>query len=177
MSVTVAPSQSDIAIALRALLVAILPSSVAVVKGQDNRVAEPQGSDYVVLTPILRNRLSTNVEAAIDAATPGYTSKQSTMLTMQMDIHGPNSSDNGQMISTLLRSPVGGQILPQPSVGGVSLLYAGDPKQMPFVNAEGQYETRWTIDAVLQVDQVVTTQIPAIGPQFANTVTVAPRRA
>ena len=178
MPVTVVPSQSDIATALRAFLVEILASSVAVVRGQDNRVPEPQGSDYVVVTPILRNRISTNVDVYVDGALASpqvpasTTSRQSTQVTVQLDVHGPNSSDNAQIISTLLRSSLSPDVF-KASGFDVTPLYADDPKQTPFVNAEGQYEYRWTVDAVVQANQVVTTQIPATAPQFATQISIS----
>jgi hypothetical protein len=38
----------------------------------------------------------------------------------------------------------------------VTPLYADDPKQVPFLNGEQQYETRWIVEAVLQVNPVVS---------------------
>jgi len=40
---------------------------------------------------------------------------------------------------------------------------------MPFIDAEGQYEDRWTVDAVLQANIVVATP-----QQFAGAVTATP---
>ena len=54
-----------------------------------------------------------------------------------------------------------------PPLNGVVPLYADDPRQMPFINAESQYEWRWVLEAKLQVNQAV--QIPQ---QFADSAVV-----
>jgi hypothetical protein len=77
---------------------------------------------------------------------------QETEYVMQIDVHGPNSSDNAQVVSTLLRSSFANDAL-DPT--GVSPLYCEDPKQMPFMPASDQYEDRWTIDAHFQIDPVI----------------------
>ena len=51
------PTQSQIMQALRSFLLGVLPTGVPVVLGQINRVAEPKGSDFVVMTPIRQVRL------------------------------------------------------------------------------------------------------------------------
>ena len=73
---------------------------------------------------------------------------------MQLDVHGPNSSDNAQTISTLFRDEYGTAFF---SAFGYDVrpLYADDPKQIPFLNSEQQYETRYVIDAVLQANQII----------------------
>lgn len=62
------PSVTDSAIftALRSFLLAILPAGTEVVQGQVNRVAEPQVADFIVITPLRRIRLATNVDTAAD---------------------------------------------------------------------------------------------------------------
>lgn len=159
--------------ALRTVLLGILPSGTEVVKGQQNRVAEPIGPDFIVCTPILRTRLETNRDSFTDAplATPPIGTRDSlapTEVTVQLDVHGPASADNAQMISTLFRDEyamIEFARLPY----DVQPLYAEDPRQMPFENAEQQTEWRWTVDVVLQANPVVTT------PQdFADVVVVTP---
>jgi hypothetical protein len=68
-----APSvtEADVQTALRSFLLAILPAGVEVVEGQDNRVPEPQPSDFVVMTPILRSRIETNTDEWADVSFTG----------------------------------------------------------------------------------------------------------
>ena len=44
---------------------------VECVSGQGNKVAEPQGQDFIVFTPILRSRLSTNLDTYADCSFTG----------------------------------------------------------------------------------------------------------
>ena len=91
---------------------------------------------------------------------------QKTEVVMQCDVHGPNSSDNAQVISTVMRDEVANRYF-NPTTTGVSPLYADDPRQVPFFNGEDQYETRWVVDVHLQVNQLVI-----FSQQFADAVEV-----
>lgn len=79
---------------------------------------------------------------------------QPTRITVQLDVHGPNSADNSQTISTLFRDDFATLFFFKSGVD-VRPLYADDPKQVPFLNAEQQYETRYIVEAVLQANQVI----------------------
>jgi hypothetical protein len=228
-----APSvtQSQMMAAFRSFLLAILPANTEVIAGQDNRVSEPEGEDFVVMTPILRNRLSTNIHTPHDVSfvgsiagatltvtemtlgtievgqslfgtdvSPGTTITalgtgtggigtysisqaqtvasnvlasgseeimQPTQVTIQLDVHGPNSGDNSQTIATVFRDPVGVALF-EASGLDVAPLYSDDPKQMPFVNAEQAYEDRWVITALLQVNASLS-----VPQQFAEGVSVS----
>lgn len=72
MSALPTPAQEDIFAALSAFLTSILPSGVEVIQAQANRVAEPQGADFVVMTVVRQQRLSTNVEAFQDTKFVGF---------------------------------------------------------------------------------------------------------
>lgn len=228
--IAVAPTQSSIQVALRAFLLAILPAGTEVIEGQDNRVPEPSEGDFVVFTPILRGRLSTNVDGSADAAftgsiagptltitavhqgalavgsvifgvgvaanttvtafgtgsggigtytvTPSQTVGsellaagasdvlQPTMVTVQLDVHGPASADNAQIISTLLRDDFAVEQF-KTSGFDVTPLYADDPRQVPFINENQQFENRYVVDAQLQANQVVIVPL-----QFMDAVDV-----
>lgn len=156
---TINITESQTLQALRTVLIGWLPAGVEVIKGQPNRVAEPAGSDFVVMTPILRERLGTNQATFTDtypSTTQTRQDVQATRVTVQLDVHGPAAADNVQVISTLLRSEVATDAF-EATGFDVAPLYAGDPRQAPFLNAEQQIETRWTLDAVMQTSPVVTT--------------------
>lgn len=168
MGFPVSITESAILTVLRSFLLSVLPSGVEVVRGLVNRVPEPAGADFCVMTPLFRDRLGTNVDTVQDCAFTGSitgntmtvsnvtlgvigigntlwgsgvasgtmitgqtgglpgsagtytvspaqtvasgtlacgtkTSMQSTKITIQCDIHGPNSGDNSQTVSTLFR--------------------------------------------------------------------------
>lgn len=211
--------------ALRAFLLAILPTGTEVVQGQDNRVPEPSEGDFVVMTPLRRDRLATNTDtyndcqftASISAllmtvsqvqfgsVTPGNSLfgtgvsagtiigaqasgpsggagtyavsisqavASETMacgvenhfepvdLVVQIDVHSANladSADMGQTIATLLRDDYANQFFFDNGFSGISPLYADDPRQVPFMNAEQQFETRWIVEAHIQVNAIIIT--------------------
>lgn len=91
---------------------------------------------------------------------------QSVEVTIQIDVHGPSSAENAQAITTLLRD--GYAVDAFLALGAdVMTLHADDPKQIPFINGEQQYETRWVIEAKLQANQVLS-----IPQQYAGALAV-----
>lgn len=94
--------------------------------------------------------------------------RQNSMATVQLDIHGPNGADNAQVISTLLRDEFGvEQFAIADPTGGISPLFADDPKQIPFINDSQQYEDRWVVECRLQVNQTVS-----VPQQYADGIDV-----
>ncbi len=219
---TPTPTQSDVQTALRAFLMSVLPSGVDVVEGQDNRVSEPSDTDFVVMTTILRERLSTNFDqfqdcsfiGSVSGATLTVTSvnfgtiqvgntlfgagvsagttiaslgtgtggtgtytlsaaqtvtsskmaagtikyTQSSKFTVQLDFHSANvgdSSDMAETVSTLFRDGYATDYFASVNANVIPL-HADEPRQVPFQNAESQWETRWIVDAKLQVNRSVT---------------------
>ena len=211
------PSHTQIQTALRSALVQIMPFGMLIVQGQDNDVAQPKG-DFIVMTVIRRERISTNIDTyqdckftgsvngtivtvgpiafgtptvgnllfgtgaaqnpvimAVNAngtltlSAPATTAtrtlscgvksiQQSTRVVFQLDIHSPDmgrASDYAQAISTVMRDDTGAMLL-QASGLPVTPLYADDPKQIPFMNKESQFENRYVVECHLQADQVIT---------------------
>lgn len=157
----VTPNQSQIDQTLRAFLLSVVPTGVECVRGQDNRVSEPvqngtvTGGDFCVFWPIARSRIETNVDN-LDAIGLTQIYLQPTEITYQIDVHGPNSADNVQAITTLFRDDYAVQNFVS-SGFDIAPLYADEPRQVPFINAEQQLETRWSLDAHVQANQVLTT--------------------
>lgn len=232
MSPTPSPTDSNIFTALRTFLIGILPVGVDVVQAQANRVPEPVGSDFVLMTPLRRERLETNIDSYADvlftasisgtvmsvtgvnfgtiqigatlfglslaAGTTTITGQltgsaggtgtysvslpqasssqaiaaglanymQPTEITIQLDIHGPNSADNSQVISTLFRDDYAVQQFKTYGFD-VTPFYADDPKQLSFINEAQQYENRWVVEACMQANITVS-----VAQQFASIVSV-----
>ncbi|MEI7296599.1 hypothetical protein WCQ02_31035 [Paraburkholderia tropica] len=87
---------------------------------------------------------------------------QTTKVTVQLDVHGPNSGDNTAIITTAFRDDYAVQSFAS-SGFDVSPLYADDGKQMPFLNENQQVEERWVIDCVMQCNPILT-----VPQQFAD---------
>jgi hypothetical protein len=97
---------------------------------------------------------------------------QNTEIVYQIDVHGPNSPDNAQVITTVWRDAWGVDYFADYTeanalAGSVAPLHADDPKQVPFINAENQYETRWIVEAHLQANQIVSLPL-----QYADVVDI-----
>jgi hypothetical protein len=87
-------------------------------------------------------------------------------VTIQLDVHGPNSANNTQLITTYFRSSFG---CDQFATSGFDIapLYNETPKQIAFKNGEQQIEERWIVDCVMQANPVGT-----VPQQFASTLKV-----
>lgn len=225
------PTESDILAALRTWLIQVLPDGSEAVLGQENQVGEPKAKSFVVMWPIMRPRLATNVDTAVDtsftASISGTTMtvtdvaqgeltagavvfgvgvaantkivsgpggvgayvvdtaqtvgseamacghlelEQETEYVVQIDVHAATVQAAGDMagiIATTFRDEYAYQIINGEN-SAVAPLYAEDPRQSPFLNAEQQYESRWTIDVHLQANQTVT----GIPQQFAAALAI-----
>jgi hypothetical protein len=95
------------------------------------------------------------------------TKAQPMKVTMQLDVHGPQSADNVALITTLFRDEFGVTQF-QSSGFDVTPLYMSEPRQTPFVNDEHQIEQRWVIDAVMQCNPIVT-----VPQQFADVLALS----
>lgn len=232
----IATTEADVLSALRALLLDRLPAT-DIIRAQANRVPEPLNADFCVITPLMRQRLSTNINSVADiiltgsiaatvltvttiaggtllpgatlyaksglaantsitafrdgegslgtyTVTPSQTFASDTLyagqhammmpteLTFQCDVHGPSSAENVQRIGTMIRSEFACDFFRARSIP-VQPLHADDPmRQAAFVNAESQFEDRWTIDVHLQANVIMTVdqqffdeaEVPVIPP-------------
>jgi hypothetical protein len=237
-------TESGIQTALRTFLTTILPPGTPVIRGQANRVAEPVASDFVVMWPLYRERVETNIDLYADTLFTGsitggtslvygtltvsaltfgtiiignlvwgsglnisgnqiysqisgsvggtgvysiglnatigselmaagnFFALQPTLVTYQLDVHGPNSGNNTQVISTLFRdffavnlmAQAGGYypLGPYNEFGGqtvgnalIAPVDADEPRQIPFINDQQQYEDRWVLHARMLTNQIV----------------------
>lgn len=164
MTVTISITEDAVITAVRAFIISILDPAVQVVQGQVNDVPEPTSQDFITMTPLMRKRLSTNKDSW-DTGNPdpnAVASERGTLLTIQLDIHGPNSADNAQIITTLWRDEFACSAI---DAAVFQPLYASDGHQMPFINGEKRFENRWTLDLMLQSNPIVETPM-----QFADSL-------
>lgn len=144
----------DVLEQVRQFLLAILPAGVDAFQGQDNRVPEPFVGDFVVMTSMGQMRLATTVEDFEVVADVGQLQLQaSTEWKVQLDVHGDGSAANAAAIALAWRSGWACAFL---AASIITPLYADDPLQAPFMNAEEQYETRWTVTVYVQANPVLT---------------------
>ncbi len=96
---------------------------------------------------------------------------QPTRITIQVDVYGLNSANNVETVSTLFRDDYASLWFQRQgyAASGIGPLDIGQPRQMAFVDAEQNYEERWTVDLALQVNQVVSPS-----QDFADNAVVSP---
>jgi hypothetical protein len=96
---------------------------------------------------------------------------QNAQITVQCDFHAPDTAggDMAQIVSTALRDEYGVDFFAAlaPPLNGIIPLYADDPKQVPFTNAEQQWEWRWIVEAQLEVNQAVS-----VLQSYADSITI-----
>ncbi|MHB8283953.1 MAG: phage neck terminator protein [Caulobacteraceae bacterium] len=142
-------TEYDIRVAMENVLRAFVPAGVSVIRGQVNRTAPPKGN-YIVATVMGRVRLATNTDSYDGVATKTIT--QPTQVTVQLDLHGELATDVAQILSSVFRDAAACDAMP----AAIQPLYADDPRQMPFINGAQQYEDRWTVNVVLQVNPALS---------------------
>jgi hypothetical protein len=144
--------------ALGAFLVPFV-GAAQILRSQVNRVAMPPGA-FVELTELLQVDLETPITVE-DAASASITGPK--RIDIQIDFYGPDASDQCAAVKTVFRS----QYAPAQFPAGIAPLYCSDGIQAPLINAEQQYESRWTLTASLQYNPTVI--IPS---QSANALAV-----
>jgi hypothetical protein len=158
MTATVTTTETAVFTALRGLVLEMLPDLV-VIRGQSNRAPEPLQDDFMVMFPLRITRLSTNFEEYTDPypdLAPGQrfiTFRHSH--DVQIDVHGPHSAENAEILSALAKDRFASDYLRRADFDG-DILDVVDPKQIAFENAEQQTEMRWIVEVSLQVNQTVT---------------------
>jgi hypothetical protein len=173
MSLNVTPVQADVYRSVKALVVTATgldPSLV--IQGQPNRTAMPAAAPgFAVMQATTTKRLRTNQDtwSLTDPNPASIDTEQGTQIRVQLDLYGADSGDWGVILCTLLRSEYACTVLAgaDPAKPVCVPLYSGDPFNAPLDDSEAQYESRWTLEAILQYNPVTT--VPA---QFADTLTV-----
>jgi hypothetical protein len=164
---TVSPTESAVFKALGDFLANVAPAGTEIVQAQDNRVPEPRTPNFVTMNLTRQARLGTNLDQTPAGPTPSTLQiTQETMVSVQLDVHGPLGADNSNIISTLLRDDFAVSFF-ETNSPGITPLYNEDPRQIPFINPEQQYEDRWIVDVHLQVNPTVV-----VPQDYADTLTI-----
>ena len=172
MAATISMTDYQVFAALRAWIMDVLPSTVAVIQELDNRVPMPKG-EFVVMSRINRKLIEWSAmsytDSYADTGTIGglevFTNTQPIDYAIQVDCYGPNSSDYSTILSTLWNTSQACDFM---GPSGVLPLYNDDPKQMPFIDGEKQYQHRWVTTLHLQYNPAVSTAM-----QFASEAEVS----
>lgn len=145
--------------ALRSALVAVLGCEV--VKGMSNKVPQPLG-DYVVMTPILMERMGTNESQYPVAPNAEVTRLEKTNndYQIQLDFYGTSSGNNAAIIATMFRSDLLFQY-------GITPLFSSEPRQLMFKSGEDQMTERWSMDIHLHYNAKIS-----LSQQSANQLSV-----
>ena len=132
-----------------------------IIRGQQNRVSMPLGG-FVELTEILQVDLETPSDN-YDPANSQVTIAGPKRIDIQVDFYGPTAGDQCTAVKGVFRTNYAVAQFPP----GIEPLYCSDGHQAPLLDAEQQYETRFTITASLQYNPNVS-----VPQQFANVVSV-----
>ena len=160
----VSVTEDQVVTAIRSFVLSNLPSGVECAKAQENRVAEPLADNFILMTPYMRKRLGWDVETYDEVTNVSKIQySEPVQMEVQLDFHGANSTDYAQTIATLFRSSYAVAYFD----GVCSPLYSDDGHQLPFINGEGQYETRWVVNLALYANIVVS-----VDAQFMNSAKV-----
>lgn len=154
-------TEDDVMTVLRSFLLQYV--SCEVIQVQYNRASMPLSGEFVGISQKGMRQLSKPVDSY------GETTKSITspiQFTAQFDFYGENSGARASSIAALMFDSSGTDFF-EASGYDMQTLYASDPKQIPIITGEEQFLARWTMDAVLQINQFITLPV-----ETANTLTV-----
>ena len=128
-------------------------------QAQVNRVPMDKGA-FCILTPLRFKRLSTSREINKDTGSQstsaiGFTEVR--QADIQVDIYGDNAGDRAISLETLFRTGYAYDAIKALDVR-VAPLYSTEAVQAPMINAENQWQERYTITVSLQVH--ITIDVP-----------------
>lgn len=148
------PNEDAVLTAVRAFLIQyVIPAHGEVITSNDDRVAPPK-VPYIVMNPISKPRISTNLDSyetsIIGTATVAtQTIVKPTKFAIQLDCVDKDGDATNWVdtLSAIWFSELGAQFF---APYGIAPLYNEDPKFAPWVNSENQWENRWIVNTYLQ---------------------------
>lgn len=155
-------TESDVCTVLGNWLESIFPSTTIIRKGQQNQSAPPNCS-FALMTIINRERLATN---GWDYTETTRNVTEQTKFSVQVSVFGKGAGDLIQAATALWRDMNAVDFFAASGMP-IAPLYASDPRQLGFINAEKQYEDNWSADFQLQAN--ITLNVPQ---QFADKLTI-----
>lgn len=157
MSATISITQDDLTTALRGFLLSLIDAEVFL--SQENNSSMPIG-DFVTMTPMFITGLSTNRVGYNDpgAGQGSELTQRSNQWRCQLDFYGNSAQEMAAIVGTMIRSEYATNWFRQNNMP-VTPLYAGEPHQTTMINAEQQYESRWTLDFIAQFNAVIATPL------------------
>lgn len=157
MTATISITQDDMTTALRGFLLSLVDAEVFL--SQENNTPMPIG-DFVTMTPMSAPALSTNRVSYFDSGSGvgEERTQRSNQWRCQLDFYGLSAEDMAFIVATMTRSEYSANWFRQNN-HPITPLYAGEPYQTTMINAEKQYENRWTLDFMAQVNAVITTPL------------------
>ncbi|MDE1905343.1 MAG: hypothetical protein KGH75_02680 [Rhodospirillales bacterium] len=164
--ISVSLTDTDVFTAIRSALLVILPAGTEVIRTLANGVPMPIGG-FVAMNPVGMKRMNVGVTGFADPGTnPGTkTIETDVQFDVQLDFYGESACAWATMTQALFRDESGVSLFPSTVVP----LYADDPQQMPLINGEQQFETRWRVQAAVQFNPATT-----VSQDFAGALTVTP---
>jgi hypothetical protein len=110
-------------------------------------------------------------------STGQMTHQQNMEWRVQLDFHsrGLDGGDMAATFVTMYRNVFATDFF-ENTFGSIDALYADEARQTPFINDQQQYEWRWVVEAILQVNQVVVTPqqyMDAINVNLINVLTIS----
>ena len=164
-----APNELAIATALQAWIMAMLPlDGNHVIQAHDNRVDMPT-DPFIVISHLSRTPLSTPWSILNDTtvqATENEVVNLSIEYKYQLDCYGSQAADYIMVLHVLMRSDATSEWFAAYGLTNglaIDTLYADDPTHTAIVNAEAQYEERWTLRMRLNVVEQVYMPINFMG--------------
>ncbi|GAN72111.1 hypothetical protein ASY01nite_13970 [Acetobacter syzygii] len=148
----ISPTESEIYKAVGQWLQSILPSGMAVVQGQQNRNAAPC-DPFAVMTIIGRERIATN-GWTYDGESARTVTEQ-VQVTMQINLFGPASSNQMQVVTALWRDFEAVDFFRSLNIP-IAPLTTSTTRQLGFETGERQYDDLWTVDLTMQVTLTLT---------------------
>lgn len=143
---------------IRALL------DVEVIVAQVNRVPMPLQKDFVIMTSLMMEGLSQNRETW--HSTEVITNRRSTQWHCQIDVFGEHAQKNATILATMAKTDWSCIFFKRENFT-LQPLYATTPTNLTFINAESEYELRYSFTLMMQYNPKVT-----VGQRYFSSINI-----
>lgn len=133
--------------------VSTLLADTEVIVGQMNRVPMPKKQSFVIMTSLMMEGLSQNREIWYHSG--ALTNTRSTQWHCQLDVFGGRAQQNSTLLATMAKTDWSCAFFARAAFM-IQPLYATTPTNMTIINAETEYELRFSFTLMMQYNPHIT---------------------
>ena len=129
-------------------------------RGNQSREVLPSDDNFILYTPLYRNRRGTNINSySANDETGDYSDKVLVTSDVQIDCYGDKAEQYAQAVEGFCKSVLCNSWLKSGGYG-ISVLYTNNPADFTRIDDTAQYVKRWIITITVCFTYELTNEVP-----------------